>query len=469
MGSDSRRMTLVPGKIIADRFELLRPLGKGTMGSLWVAHHKTLEVEVALKFIDPELVDQPDLRSRFAQEATAAAKIRSPHVVSVLDFGQAEGNQPYIAMELLRGESLSDRLERVGRLSTADTVRVVIHTCKGLARAHGQGIIHRDMKPENLFICEDEEDEGFVVKVLDFGIAKAAAPTDGVLHRTVTGQLVGTPLYMSPEQALGHPATFKSDLYSVASVAYHCLTGRPVFDVENIALLLVHLATREPPPLSKHVPDAPNELEAWFQRALHKDPANRFDSARELAETFAQTCKSTGTARVSAISLPPPDTRTSDSWDDAQLPADAVLAAHEAVRIPPAPGAGDTLMDGAISGVCSDTPAQPEPTAERVRIVDPSREAMLPDADDPRVMELAPTVRDKSGALRDMVERVVSEPPVKAERPLMNVMPPERAAARSKPEPRPQSEAVNTILWILGTVVAISIAVAIGWFIGRTL
>jgi serine/threonine-protein kinase len=475
MDSDNRRIDLAPGMIIADRFELLRPLGKGTMGSLWVAHHQTLDVDLALKFIDPDLLHRPDLRSRFAQEATAAARIRSHHVVSVLDFGEAEGSQPYIAMELLQGVSLAQRLEQDLRLSIADTARVLIHACKGLAKAHSHGIVHRDLKPENLFLTEDDEEDGFVLKILDFGVAKASSPTSGMLHRTITGQLVGTPLYMSPEQAVGHPSTPRSDLYSLASVAYRCLTGHPVFDVANIALLLVNLATREPAPLREHLPDAPEELEKWFVKALHKDPEERFASARELAEAFVGACQQGGAIVLRGVSLPPHpgDQRSHDSWDEDQpppaprfsMPADQEPAPPQAPSAEPADALSnmnDTLVDPDVANERNErsTPPVHSPASSRVRII----EANL-DSNDAKALGFAPTMKDQSGMLREMVHQ--------ASRAQEDSSPP--AVPRSPKEKAPaidatvQPQTSDTVFWVLGALLAVGVAVAVGWFIGRTL
>ena len=476
MNSDNRRAVFAPGMTIADRFELLRPLGRGTMGSLWVAHHKSLDVDVALKFIDPDLVDRADLRSRFAQEAMAAARIRSPHVVSVLDFGEAEGSQPYIAMELLEGVSLAQRLEQDKHLSLSDTVRVLVHACKGLAKAHGQGIVHRDLKPENLFLSEDEEEEGFVLKILDFGIAKASSPTTGMLHRTITGQLVGTPLYMSPEQAVSRPTTPQSDLYSIASVAYHCLTGRPVFHVANIAILLVYLATRTPAPLRQFLPDAPEELEAWFVRALDKDPEKRFANARELAETFVRACQSAGSLHGLSVPTHVSDPRSQDSWDDMnpapaprfsspvpEQPAPARMAA--APELTPAPVGSDTLVDEGIARASQEASSDsPLPASARVRVVDASGNRSDTEM---QALGLAPTMKDQSGLLGNIVRRVAeqTDPSAAARDALAHApeSPPQQGDAAS------QSNALGTALWILGSLLAIGVAVAVGWFIGRAL
>ncbi len=274
-----------PGEVIAGRFRLDRPLGKGGMGSVWAAWHLGLNVEVALKFIDPAFArgEGEGAALHFAREAQAAARAKGPHVVNVLDYGADEAGRPYLAMELLQGHELARLLERAGRLPPADVCRIVVHACRGLARAHAAGIVHRDLKPENLFLVDDE-DEGFVVKVLDFGIAQAGGPA----RPDARGRVLGTPLYMSPEQASGRDdVDFRSDLYSLGVVAFRCLTGELPFAPEG---------PDEPgfgpddlsPPTPR--PDLPPALEVWLRRALQRDPARRFASAREMADAFATAC-----------------------------------------------------------------------------------------------------------------------------------------------------------------------------------
>jgi serine/threonine-protein kinase len=262
-------------------------LGQGGMGSVWAAWHITLNIEVAVKFIDTQLVSSPDAWSRFSQEAMAAAKIKSPHVVSILDFGTDEQHRPYIAMELLQGEALASLLDREQALPLPMVARIIQQTCKGLARAHTARIVHRDIKPDNLFLCEDDED--FLLKILDFGIAKMAVR--GLTHRTGTGQVLGTPLYMSPEQAYGNkPVDHRSDLYSLAVVAYRCVTGHVPFNSDGVGELIVAITSREPLPPSRFRAGLPPAIDAWFRRALHKEPAQRFASAREMSDAFAVAC-----------------------------------------------------------------------------------------------------------------------------------------------------------------------------------
>jgi eukaryotic-like serine/threonine-protein kinase len=284
------RTSVVPGGLVGGRFRLEQPLGRGAMGSVWTAWHTTLNVRVAIKFIGTELAAREDLRSRFEQEAQAAAQIDSPHVVRVIDHGVDETGRPYIAMEMLRGQSLADRLKQEPVLSIALLARIITHTAKGLAKAHKLGIIHRDIKPENLFLSEDDE-EGVVVKVLDFGIAKATT-FGGKAHQTGTGHLMGTPHYMSPEQALGNKQIdHRSDLYSLGVVAYRCLTGAVPFESGGLGALIVAITTQPHAPLSTRRPDLGTILDPWFAGALSKDPNQRFQNARDLARAFVEAAR----------------------------------------------------------------------------------------------------------------------------------------------------------------------------------
>ena len=216
------------GTVLAAKYRLDEVLGRGGMGSVWRALHLGLNAPVAVKLMDPAIMKTAGMLARFHREAQAAAQLRSPHVVQIIDHGvDAETGTPFIAMELLEGESLADRLTRVGVLSPRETSRLVTEVCRALARAHEAGIVHRDLKPANLFLVANDDQE--VTKVLDFGIAKSQ-PTQGLDTMTNSGSILGTPLYMSPEQISGGKSVDgRSDLWSLAVVACECLTGkRPV-------------------------------------------------------------------------------------------------------------------------------------------------------------------------------------------------------------------------------------------------
>jgi eukaryotic-like serine/threonine-protein kinase len=308
------------GYVVSDRFQLLRVLGRGGMGSVWVARHLSLKIDVAIKFIDAALADRQDLRSRFAHEAQIAARIQSPHVVGILDYGFDRG-RPYIAMELLQGEALRLRLGR--RLPPDEVATIIAQAAKGLGRAHALGIIHRDLKPDNLFLCRDE-DGGVRVKILDFGIARDDSPFGPSSHRTAIGEVLGTPAYMSPEQAIAKgPIDYRSDLYSLAVVAYHCLVGRLPFETNALGDLIVSLSTTMPPAPSSIAPDLHAGIDAWFRRAFEKNPAARFGSAKELADALTLACRSAPgafdkTVAADEVRLPPAPTM--DAWRPSPAP-----------------------------------------------------------------------------------------------------------------------------------------------------
>ncbi len=237
-----------PGKIIAGRYRLANQLGQGGMGSVWRAEHLTLRSPIAVKLIDPEIAGRQEMLERFQREAQAAAALRSPHVVQILDYG-VDAGVPYIAMELLDGESLNDRLLRVGRLSHVETTRFVTHVARALARAHEAGIVHRDLKPDNVFLVRNDDQE--IAKVLDFGVAKHGSLGSGK-GPTRTGNILGTPGYMSPEQAQGTKAVDgRSDLWALGVIAYECVVGRVPFESEALGdLLLKILRPAHPGPVA---------------------------------------------------------------------------------------------------------------------------------------------------------------------------------------------------------------------------
>ncbi|MGD0525276.1 MAG: serine/threonine-protein kinase [Polyangiaceae bacterium] len=276
------------GRLISDRYRLISLLGKGGMGSVYLAEHTTLKTELAVKLIDSELGKLPQPRARFLREAQLAARIKSSHVVQVYDHGVTDDGQPYIAMERLVGESLRERLQERDRLSRGETAQVVSHVCRALARAHEAGLVHRDLKPENIFMAKDGEGE--IVKVLDFGVAKATdALSDSSIDPTRTGALLGTPYYMSPEQAQGLKSVdYRTDLWAMGVVVYECLTGFRPFSAEALGPLIGKILAGSIPPPSLAAPDAklPPEIDAWMVKALARDPNARFGSAKELAESF---------------------------------------------------------------------------------------------------------------------------------------------------------------------------------------
>ena len=279
-------MRLAENTIIAGRFRLNRPLGQGGMGAVWHATHIGLDIPCAVKFIEGSRTDHPEAQARFEREAKAAAQLRSPHVVQILDHGICEGT-PYMAMELLEGEDLGQRLARLRCMEPVDVYVILNQVCRALTKAHALGVVHRDLKPENIFLVRDDDRE--IVKVLDFGIAKRHVSED-VSVGTKTGTLLGTPPYMSPEQAQGTKTVdHRSDLWSVAVIAFECLTGHLPFNSTALGDLLIQIMVSELPVPSKYGP-TPLGFDAWWRKAAERDPAKRFQSAKELADALAIVC-----------------------------------------------------------------------------------------------------------------------------------------------------------------------------------
>jgi serine/threonine-protein kinase len=250
------------------------------MGSVWVAEHLTLHTEVVVKFMSELLASDPASLARFSREAASAAQVKSPHVVQILDHGLSSTGHPFIVMELLEGKDLSHELKERPTLSPEETAHVVEHIARALGRAHERGILHRDIKPANIFLCDVGERWPFV-KLLDFGIAK---PIDDPSQVTSTGDQIGTPSYMSPEQVRGGALDHRTDLWSLGVVAFRALTGSLPFAGATAHAVAIAVATSPLPRPSSLRPDLPPAIDAWFARACSRDIAQRFQSAREMAD-----------------------------------------------------------------------------------------------------------------------------------------------------------------------------------------
>lgn len=257
------------------------------MGSVWLADHLALKTQVAVKFILAGRENDSEARERFSREAEAAAQVKSPHVAQIFDHGVIEDGIPFIVMELLEGEDLSHYAAK-GRLGLHEVSSIITQTCRALARAHSKGLIHRDVKPANIFLCDVGTKERFV-KLLDFGVAKML--TGDPSTATKSGAVTGTPVYMSPEQLLGaKDLDHRADLWSVGVVAYELMAGIRPFQEETAAAIALRLHTRGMPAASEGMLDLPARsremLDAWFAKAWAFDRNARFDSATVLAEEF---------------------------------------------------------------------------------------------------------------------------------------------------------------------------------------
>jgi serine/threonine-protein kinase len=273
------------GKIIAGKYRLEALVGTGAMGTVWSATHATLGSKVAVKLVSPDVARSPEAQARFMAEAKAAAALRSRYVVQMFDSGVTDDGSPYIVMEYLNGESLEERINRMGRVPLDQAVRIIGQVARGLQRAHASNIIHRDLKPANIYLAlTDDGDE--VAKILDFGIAKMDHD-ERDYKATATGVIMGTPLYMSPEQARGLRTVGRaSDVYSLGMVAYCALVGDVPFRAESFGDLVYMVCTQDLPPTSETAPWLPEGIDAWFRRACNKDQNKRYQTAEEMYEAL---------------------------------------------------------------------------------------------------------------------------------------------------------------------------------------
>jgi serine/threonine protein kinase len=271
--------------LIAEKYRLIERISEGGMGSVWKAHHGQLDAPVALKFMHSGLIGEQDARVRFEREAKAAARIRTPYIVHVYDYGfDEDSGAPFIVMELLVGEDLANRLRRSRTLQPERAVRICEQVCKGLYRAHDVGIVHRDLKPANIFLCEPDDD---IVKILDFGIAKELGE-QRLVHgdNTTVGVALGTPQYMSPEQARGLVLDSRSDLWSLAIVMFRAITGQRPFDGDDVGDIIVRICTEPVPSASSINEDLGPAVDRFFERSLDRNPDERFQSAKEFSAAF---------------------------------------------------------------------------------------------------------------------------------------------------------------------------------------
>jgi serine/threonine protein kinase len=276
---------VLPGQILANKYRIERVLGEGGMGVVVEAHDLGLERRVAIKFLLPNFVKHPEATKRFMREARAAVKIQSEHVARVIDIGTLENESPYMVMEFLEGSDLSQVLERSGALPVEDAALYLIQACEALAEAHAHQIIHRDLKPANLFLAE-QVGGSRKIKVLDFGISKTLAATDpglvGALTRT--SSMMGSPLYMSPEQMRNaRNVDPRTDVWGLGVILYEMLSGHPPFTAESIPEISAKILLEAPPPLSVINPNIPSALSEVTARALRKEPSERYPNVGALA------------------------------------------------------------------------------------------------------------------------------------------------------------------------------------------
>jgi eukaryotic-like serine/threonine-protein kinase len=279
----------VTSETVGGRYRLERSLGHGGMATVHLARDEQLGRLVAVKRLSEGFTGDEVFRERFMREARMAAGLSHPNIVAVFDVGEDYG-APYIVMECVEGQTLADLMARTGPVEPDRAVDLILQACAGLEHAHAAGLVHRDIKPQNLLVRDDD-----ALKIADFGIAR---PVDGT-QLTLAGTILGTAAYLAPEQALGERVTAAADIYSLGAVTYQLLTGRPPYEFTSLAELSVKQRERTPPPID----GVSAELEATVLRCLRADPAERPPSAAALARELAQASPEPPTEPLSAAEV----------------------------------------------------------------------------------------------------------------------------------------------------------------------
>jgi len=299
---DAGGVPVRPGDTIADRYLVTSVVASGGMGFVVAARDRHLQRTVAVKLLREGMSARDGVLARFEREGRVIAALTGEHIAKVFDFGRLPSGEPFIVMELLEGETLGERVRRVGRLPVKEAVTFVLQTCEGLAEAHAAGIVHRDLKPDNLFVCK-RMDDSESIKIIDFGISKAREGLDQV---TVGTEMIGTPAYMSPEQ-LEAPASVdeRADVWSLGAVLYKLLSGKLPFAVEGVMQIVSAIVQTEPAPLASQGVTLPDGLAEVVDHALRKDRRSRFatvvDFAAALMPYAGHVDASAGAAQISRL------------------------------------------------------------------------------------------------------------------------------------------------------------------------
>ena len=286
------------GKILADTYEIVDRIGEGGMGVVYKARQISVDRIVAIKILNAQVAQDPQWVGRFINEAKACSKLQHPNTVRLFDFRQTREGLLFMAMEFLDGMSIRTAIDRYGRMQPARVLRIISQCCQSLAEAHNLGIIHRDIKPDNLFLVTVGGQQDYV-KVLDFSVAKLKQAS-GSAMQTQAGVVFGTPNYMSPEQGRGLPLDARSDIYALGIVAYEMLMGRPPFSSQNpMEVLAMHVRTPVPPLVG-----VPDRIAQIVMRALNKDPAHRQQNAEQLYNECQSTLHEMGIPPSMSGSVP---------------------------------------------------------------------------------------------------------------------------------------------------------------------
>jgi serine/threonine-protein kinase len=286
------------GDIVGGKYRIEHQLGAGGMSAVFAVRHLVTDRRFAIKWLLPELARRTDGVRRFVREAKVAGRVDHPNIVEIYDFGEAEDSF-YMVMELLEGEPLDQRLQREGKLSPPEACRILLPCMRGVAHAHAAGVIHRDLKPGNIFLCSATSERPELPKVLDFGISRVS---DLEVTRespiTDSGVWMGTPHYMSPEQVRGRPLDHRADVYAFGVILYELLSGEPPFHSDSLNELMVQVAAEDPPLLHERVPEIEPALSAIVHRAMARAPSARFPNLESMVQALAPFASGAESARA---------------------------------------------------------------------------------------------------------------------------------------------------------------------------
>ena len=342
--ADGAEASLV-GEVLDGRYKVVKKLGEGGMGEVYAAEHVHIEKKVAIKLLRPEIVSNQEAVTRFRQEARSASSIGHRNIIGIDDFGQLKDGRIYLCMELLKGAPLNDMIKEP--LPVDRLLNILIQTGHGLAAAHAKGIIHRDMKPENIFVTQGPNGED-IPKLLDFGIAKVAGQ-EGQNHLTRTGTIFGTPFYMAPEQAMGQAVDGRVDIYAMGVICYEVFAGSLPFRGESFMGILTQHITTEPEPVAQRAAKAgrtlPPGLAEVIAKALAKDPDKRYRTMDEFVNALIAVYRGIAGAGMS-------------SYMEAFAPSTGMMpaASGPAPSLPPGAASAPTMMAGGVPGMASPTP-----------------------------------------------------------------------------------------------------------------